>query len=141
MGNRVGKAKIMRLLAQIEEYKLLTPAWFKELDVAEIQKIYNGAGADWMSNNCRQILTWMLSIFEPAYLIHDLEFSRSDKSIHGFNRANARMWSNIRKIINYEYNIINPLNWLPRTKWYLKGRTSWLACKKFGWSAWKDITK
>jgi hypothetical protein len=141
MGNRVGKAKIMRLLAQIEEYKLSTPAWFKELDVATIQKNYNGAGPDWMNHNCRHIITWMLSIFEPAYLIHDLEFTKSDQSIHGFNHANDRMWTNIRKIINYEFSLVNPLNWLPRCKWYLKGKASYLACKRHGWSAWKDITK
>ncbi len=138
MGNRVGKAKIMRLLAQIEEYKLSVPVWFKELDVATIQKSYNGAGPDWMPEKMRHVITWLLSIFECCYLIHDLEFTKSDQSIHGFNHANDRMWTNIKRIINYEYNICNPLNWIPRAKWYLKGRLSWRACKQYGWSAWKD---
>ena len=130
--------KIKRLLAQIEEYKLDSPSGFHELTLTYIIDNYNGAGPDWMPATERAILTWLLSLFEPAFLIHDMEFSASSRAATGFNNANDRMWRNIRKIINYEYPLYNPLCWINRIKWYLRGAAAYRACVRFGRSAWQD---
>lgn len=131
-------SRIKYLLAQVEMYKLSVPEWIKGLKVEYIQDTYNGAGPDWLPAKYRKILTWLLGLFECCYLIHDLEFKFSDKSIHGFNRSNSRLWTNIRRVINYEYSLWNPFNWIARCVWYFRGRASYIACKRFGWSAWRD---
>ena len=130
--------KVKRLLAQIDEYGLDTPAGFKELTIAYIAENYNGAGPDWLPKKERNILTWLLSLFEPAFLIHDMEYSASNRTIKGFIAANSRMWRNIRKIINYEYPRYNPFCWINHVKWYLRGAAAYRACKRFGWSAWTN---
>ncbi|MFA6102372.1 MAG: hypothetical protein WCV67_10920 [Victivallaceae bacterium] len=130
--------KIRRLLSQIDEYELDTPAGFHELTIQYIADNYNGAGPDWMPDNMRHVITWLLSCFEPAFLIHDMEFSASNRTAKGFIAANSRMWRNIRKIINYEYPLFNPLCWISRAKWYVRGCVTYEACKRFGWSAWTD---
>jgi hypothetical protein len=130
--------KVKRLLAQIDEHGLDTPVGFKELTIAYIAENYNGAGPDWMPDDMRHIITWLLSLFEPAFLIHDMEFSASNRTEKGFNAANVRMWRNIRKIINCEYPLYNPLCWVNRVKWFLRGAAAYCACRRFGWSAWTD---
>ena len=92
--------KTKRLLAQIDEYELDAPAGFGELTVDYIADNYNGAGPDWMPDDMRHVITWLLSLFEPAFLIHDMEFSASNRTTKGFIAANSRMWRNISKIIN-----------------------------------------
>jgi hypothetical protein len=130
--------KTKRLLAQIDEYELDAPAGFGELTVDYIADNYNGAGPDWMPDDMRHVITWLLSLFEPAFLIHDMEFSASNRTTKGFIAANSRMWRNISKIINYEYPLCNPFCWIDRVKWYLRGAAAYRACKRFGWSAWTD---
>jgi len=130
--------KVKRLLSQIDEYGLDVPDGFNELTLDYIVDNYNGAGPDWMPEEMRDILTWLLSIFEPAFLIHDMEYSASNRTAKGFIAANSRMWRNIRKIINYEYPRYNPFCWINHVKWYLRGAAAYRACKRFGWSAWTD---
>ena len=130
--------KIKRLLSQIDEYDLDVPTGFRELTLAYIADNYNGAGPDWLPETEREIFTWLLSLFEPAFLIHDMEFAASNRTVKGFNNANDRMWNNIRRIINREYPRYNPLCWVDHARWYLRGAAAWRVCKRFGWSAWTD---
>jgi len=128
--------KVKQLLSQIDECNLDVPIGFRELTMDYIADNYNGAGPDWMPEDMRYILTWLLSLFEPAFLIHDMEYSASNRTEKGFNAANDRMWSNIRKIINKEYPSYNPLCWIERMRWYWRGWGAYRACVRFGWSAW-----
>jgi hypothetical protein len=130
--------KAKRLLAQIDEYGLDVPVGFSELTIAYIAENYNGAGPDWMPEKQRGVITWLLSIFEPAFLIHDMEFAASNHTERGFAAANNRMWRNIRKIINEDYPLSNPLCWVDRCRWWARGRTAYIACAKFGRLAWMD---
>jgi len=130
--------KIKKTLAQIDEYDLNVPTGFRELTMDYIADNYNGAGPDWMPEEARHVLTWLLDIFEPAFLIHDMEFSASDRTEKGFIAANNRLWRNIKKIINYLYPLYNPFCWAEHARWWCKGYETWQACVKFGHSAWMD---
>ena len=135
------KAKVLHcktLLSLIDEYGLSVPVGFGDLTLDYIAENFNGTGADWMPASQRKVLDWMLDIFSPAVLIHDMEFSASDKTKAGFNRANKRLYKNCKIIISNLYPISNPLNWINRILWLIKALAVYRACVRFGFSAWKN---
>jgi hypothetical protein len=129
---------LLTLLAQVNEYELDCTFDFLTEDENVLVKVYNGAGADWMSGFSRKIITFLLILFEPCFLIHDYDFYKGDKTLEGFKTANKRMWLNMRKILGYKYPIYNPFLWVSRAKWWIFGWLAYRACTRGGWSAWVD---
>jgi hypothetical protein len=110
--------------------------WICPVDI--LANIYNGAGPDWLPNWTRAILSFILRLFGPAFLIHDFDFELSDKTRKGFNLVNKRMWRNIRKILSFEYPLTKWRLWKKRAHWWSKGFIAYRACVRGGWSAWLD---
>jgi hypothetical protein len=110
--------------------------WICPIEV--LANIYNGAGPDWMPGWGRAILTFILRLFAPAFLIHDFDYEMSDKTRKGFKLANSRMWKNIRKILKFEYPLTKWRLWKKRAYWWIKGWGAYRACVRGGWSAWID---
>lgn len=104
----------------------------------EIAYIYNGAGPDWMLPLGRKVITYLLDLFQGAFIIHDFDFQRSDKSRENFDIANLRMKQNMGRILDKEYPVGNPFNWFQRARWWWRMRAAYRACDRFGWSAWCD---
>lgn len=135
------KSKVLHvktLLALIAEYDLETPVGFNDLTLDYISSNYNGAGPDWLPASKRKILTWLLGIFEPAFLVHDMEFSASNRTRAGFIRANKRLYKNCKIIISKLYPMANPLLWFQRSIWLVKAWMTYRACVRFGFSAWQN---
>jgi len=130
--------QIKQMVNIIIEYKLHKPTYFLELTIKQLTKIYNGAGADWMPEWSRAVVTEFLELFEPAVLIHDVRFTFSDKSEAGFKKANDEMFANMKILLNDEYPLTNPLKWVGRAKWWGRARMAYYACQTYGWSAWID---
>ena len=114
------------------------PPIFDTLFISEIEKVYNGAGPDWMSEFSRSVLTMLLRYYAPAFIIHDVEFAmnddteNTDRNWQRFEDCNDRMWRNIQKLNAYIFAWYNP-----RKYWWLaKGWLAYQACGKFGFSAW-----
>ena len=61
---------------------------------AELQKICNGIGPDGIPSFLRRTLNKLHPSLEPAALIHDVEFERSDGSQSAFDASNDRFLAN-----------------------------------------------
>ena len=65
--------------------------------------VYNGAGPDSWVPAAREILTKAMSLFSPAVLIHDAQYTESNGSREGFEET-VRFWVvNTRKIFDAEF--------------------------------------
>jgi len=130
--------KIAGLRALAQMVGLDEPDIFKQQTDAQLQQIYNGCGPDWMPEAMRNVLTDLLEFFEPAFLIHDVEYQFADRTRAGFDAANQRLYDNCKKLINAE------LSWwrepVRKACYYLRAREIYDACEDFGWSAWIDDT-
>lgn len=131
--------KLVRdLRSKCEKYELEATDAFWLCPIENLANIYNGAGPDWLPNWTRAILSFILRLFGPAFLIHDFDFELSDKTRKGFNLANSRMWRNIRKILSFEYPLTKLHCWKKRVYWWIKGTMAYFFCHRYGWSAWVD---
>lgn len=102
----------------------------------ELAKIYNGCGPDWLSEEMREKLTDYYTFFQAAFLVHDYDFARADKTREGFNAANKRLYDNCVKLIAARYSWwTEPIS---KARRYLQARVIYRACAYFGWSAWID---
>ncbi len=118
------------------KYALDAAPEFWETPEEELAYIYNGAGPDWMPAWGRKILTEFLEVFQPSFVVHDWDYSRSDKTRKTFDIVNNRMWINMKKILDIEYPFSKVWLWPVRARWYLRARAAYRACCDLGWSAW-----
>lgn len=100
---------------------------------------YNGVGPEWLNSRLPDVakrVTDYCSIIEPAILIHDWRFSKSDGTRQSFNLANMELRDNINKIARIQY----PSMILSKQWWRIRatGRLFFDACNDFGWTAWID---
>ena len=68
-----------------------------------IRREYNGIGPEFFPPELRAKITSFLAIFEPAALIHDLRFSRSDGGRWAFEYANEEFFDNCRACADDRY--------------------------------------
>lgn len=99
---------------------------------AELARSYNGCGPEWLPSAVREKLTEYFAIFEPAFMIHDWRFSRSDGTRCGFNAANFELENNLRRIAKANYGFFN----LRRYGALAAAEVIVEACSRYGWSAW-----
>ena len=74
-----------------------------EFGNAELAREYNGIGPEWAGAAIRAKATEILSLFEPAALIHDLRNYRRDGSRAGFNYANIEFHENCLRLADAKY--------------------------------------
>lgn len=126
---------VSELLRKAREAGLDGYAWATSLGFATIYREYNGIGPEWAGAAIRAKATEILSLFEPAALIHDLRNYRSDGSRHGFNYANIEFHENCLKLADAKY---------PWWSWRrYRARIVAHALYDFvrgegGWKAWQD---
>ena len=133
-------AHVNALRDKAEQLKLLGYeglVW--SMSAVTLAEIYNGAGADWMSERFRSRLTKLLALFEPAFLVHDRDFWCSNGTREGFDEANDRLEFNCLKIANAAY----PLAEQPLRR--IRAREAALAigeaCRLGAWKAWLDAAR
>lgn len=137
---------------------LKAPESFWSAKPEEIETCYNGAGPDKipmaarlflekilgesdiekLEQGGRKILTKLLDLYEPAFVIHDWDFKQSNGTEAKFHEANERMWQNMRILLNKAYSIWNPFKWKERALWWGKGKAAYYACEEYGLDAWRD---
>ena len=89
--------------------------------------VYNGAGPDSWVPAAREILTKAMSLFSPAVLIHDAQYTESNGSREDFEET-VRCWIvNTRKIFD-EFFPLWTLKMLKRT--YRVERAYWCGAMK-----------
>ena len=105
--------------------------------IAELARSYNGCGPEWLPSAVREKLTEYFAIFEPAFMIHDWRFSRSDGTSCCFNFANFELEQNLRRIAKAKYGFFN---WR-RYRALAAAKIIVGACDRFGWSAYIAAAK
>ena len=118
------------------DLKLNAPKSFWLAPDAELARLYNGCGPDWMNRFPRKALTFAMRVFEPAILIHDYRFEFADGSRKSFDEANSEFYANCKKLAITSFKWYDP----ERYKWLLRAFTAWRFCVRGGWSAWIDAT-
>lgn len=88
------KDEIENLRSLAKEAKLRAPHAFWNASAEDLVNICNGIGADWQSEKTRKIITKSLKYAEPAAMIHDFEYSRSDGDKERQERVDRRFLSN-----------------------------------------------
>lgn len=125
---------VKELLQEIDKYGLFVPPNFNR-EESVLQKCYNGCGPDWMPEKIRNWLTSHFEFFESAFMIHDYEFTQSDKSDSGFDCANSRLHANCWRLVTLK---ISKYNFPKRILYYARSHEIYAACQMFGKSAWND---
>jgi len=99
--------------------------WFPLLELAAI---YNGIGPDRFPEKLRDFVTEVNTIFEPAALIHDVEYHIGGGKAD-FTRANLRFRKNCDILVDNAYAWYDPR----RYYWEFKAWRFAGYCEQFGW--------
>lgn len=104
--------------------------------ITEIGKIYNGIGPDRFPDWLREIVTASADLFEPAALIHDVEYHEGGTR-EQFTAANDRFKQNCYTLVKDRYGWYDPRRYL----WLNKARRWGNYCQLFGWEGWTKAEK
>ena len=94
---------VYHLRRQCEEYKLAGREILRDKSNEQLSRWYNGAGPDSWLPEARGILTVAMGLYEPAVLIHDVQFEHSDGTDEGFQKTVADWRENTARILGAEY--------------------------------------
>ena len=97
------QAHIERLCLSCEEYKLQGRESVFAHKIEELCEIYNGAGPDSWLPLSRDVLTSIMTLFEPVILIHDVQFDASDGTDKGFQHTVSCWENNTRAVFDANY--------------------------------------
>lgn len=111
------RERIKDLVGQAIESELEGTWIFQRYTITELAEIYNGIGPDWMPEKLRDLCTKYGWLFEPAALIHDIEYFLGG-SEEDFKNSNERFKRNGYKLARAEFSQWNPcrLVWLNRAR-------------------------
>lgn len=120
--------KIEELIRKIKTMELEGAEILDRFTAEAIGKIYNGIGPDRFPDWLRELVTESAGIFEPAAVIHDVEYDIGGDWLD-FTQANERFKRNCYKLVKDKYGWYNPL----RYAWLNKARRWANYCQLFGW--------
>lgn len=114
--------------------KLLGGDFLQEIGIDEAYRLYNGIGAEWMPPKVREAITRHWRIFEPAALIHDVQFALwKDRSLLGFRFVNCIFLCNCVRLSKDSYKWYSPRRYIC----IRAGRLMYSCLDDFGLRAWK----
>lgn len=104
-------AQINHLVQKALEAELEGTWFFQWYSTEELAVIYNGIGPERFPDWLRKLITACAELFEPAALIHDLEYFLGGGKAD-FTAANERFYENCCKLIRKEYPWWSPLRYM-----------------------------
>ena len=129
---------VAELLNKVREYHLSAPAAFFAADLETLQKCYNGIGPECWPVLLRKLASELLQIFAAGALVHDFEFSQSEKSYRHFTQANIRLaWNCMILAFVGPVRLLRPIR-KNRMKLALLGGMLGVLCQIWGYSAYKS---
>lgn len=126
--------KIEELIRKIKTMELEGAEILDRFTAEAIGKIYNGIGPDRFPDWLRKIITESAGIFEPAAVIHDVEYENGG-TWQDFTDANERFRRNCYRLVKAEYPWWSPL----RYAWLNRARRWANYCQMFGWDGFHKI--
>lgn len=124
-------ATTIELVRKAYDLKLENVHILDKYSITEIGKIYNGIGPDRFPDWLREIVTKSAGLFEPAALIHDVEYHEGGTR-EQFTAANDRFKQNCYTLVKDRYGWYDPRRYL----WLNKARRWGNYCQFFGWEGW-----
>lgn len=123
--------KLKELILMARTLKLEHVEILDKYSITEISRIYNGIGPDRFPDWLREIVTASADLFEPAALIHDVEYHEGGTR-EQFTAANDRFKQNCYTLVKDRYGWYDPRRYL----WLNKARRWGNYCQLFGWEGW-----
>ena len=139
---------VAELFEQVRKYHLSAPAAFLASDIETLQKCYNGIGPECWPVLLRKLVSELLQLFAAGAcvagffpvacaLVHDFEFSQSEKSYRHFTQANVRLALNcVMLAFVGPVRLVRPVR-QNRLKLALFGVLLAVACQIWGYKAYK----
>ena len=124
--------ELNRLRAEVLRLDLQGRDAVLALTLDELDAAFNGCGPEFLPEGARQSLDRLLSVFAPAVMVHDVDFTLADGLKAAFDAANLRL------LVNCVQCALDAATWNSWKRYTLLGE-SWAiyrACDNFGWSAW-----
>ena len=124
--------ELNRLRAEVSRLDLQGRDAVLALTLDELDAAFNGCGPEFLPDAARQTLDRVTTVFAPAFMVHDVEFTLADGLKVAFDAANLRLLVNCAKCA------LDAAPWNSLRRYALLGE-SWAiyrACDRFGWSAW-----
>ena len=97
------KSNVENLIEKSKALGLMGLNFILSFGIDAICKAYNGIGPQFLPEKLRDKVTSFLGIFEPAALVHDLRFDRSDGTRESFDYANCEFFVNCHKCAKASY--------------------------------------
>lgn len=129
-------SKVAEVVAKAKELCLMGLDFVSEFDTEGICKDYNGIGPQFLPPKLRDGVTSKLAIFEPAALVHDLRFGKSDGTRKSFDYANNEFFVNCHKCAKAAYKW---WNWKRYRAYIVIDAMHEFNCNQAGgWRAWLE---
>ena len=119
---------ITELITTAKQNNLEGLYYLSMFTLPELAAIYNGIGPDRFPKKLRDFVTEVNTIFEPAALIHDIEYHISGGRAD-FTEANKRFRRNCYILVDNAYAWYDPR----RYYWEFKAWRFAGYCEQFGW--------
>lgn len=119
---------IIELITTARQNNLDNVDILKKYSMLELSGIYNGIGPDRFPEKLRAFVTSVNDIFEPAALIHDVEYHEGGSKAD-FTAANTRFQRNCDILVDNAYAWYDPR----RYYWEFKAWRFAGYCEQFGW--------
>lgn len=103
----------------------------------EINRIFNGVGAEWMPDGLRAKLDGYSEALLPAVMAHDIDYAYGNGTMLDFQMANRRLEANGRICADATYAWWHPMRYLVRRQAKAYARI----CDAFGFPAYADAVE
>ena len=124
--------EVIRIRSEVDRLQLKGCDKVLIKPIAQLAKIYNGTGPEFLPEGARVALDKIAAPFLPAVMVHDDDFEDSDGTVVSFHAANKRLLANC---ITCATDAAPWYSW-KRYALYAEAWTIYRACEKFGWIAW-----
>jgi hypothetical protein len=130
--------RMMDLRKEIVDLDLDAEPEFREASINSLLEIYNGCGPDWLPEGIRDLLTSHYAFFEPAFVIHDWDYTKLPKTEKDFHRANERLFTNCVRIIRAK---VPAWRFIQRWKRMAQANNIFEACEEWGLDGYMEAGK
>ena len=125
--------EMAELCFEVEQFKLSGRSRLDRYTYAELCRLCNGIGAEWMPKIMRNLLTALSPFAEPAAVIHDVEYFEGGGASER-EAADRRFRENIVRTAKRSYDWYHPLRYLAM----VRAECFYLLLRTFGTAAWKE---